>query len=466
MFNWENKKYLKIFLIVAFVSLFCFFFFGKELFDKNEDDSVSWFRSTLNPIKHISKTIDKPVQGEENNRINILLLGMGGKDHDGGYLTDTIILASLEPSTKKVSLISLPRDLNILDPEVGWRKINNINAYAEFKKENSGGVKTKEVLSTVFNINIHYYIRVDFQGFINIIDILDGITVDVERTLDDYSYPIMGREEAMPYESRFEHLHIDKGEQVMDGKLALKYVRSRHAYGIEGSDFARAKRQQLVIQAAKEKALSKETLFNVKKVGSIIKELNKHVKTDLKIWEMFRIWKLFKDINSDFISNKVLDDGPNGLLYGGLNDSGAYILMPRGNNFQRINNLIANVFYDPDEEVITNFITDQASVEILNGTDISGLAEKVAKKLRKYNFNVVNFRDSFIKDFKKSIIYDLTFGAKKESLNILKEEMRSDASFQIPQWLADDIAKNADIDSLVKPDFILILGPDADIYWN
>src|SRR6056297_1787250 len=229
------SAYLAVFFIIgSFLFLNNFFvIFGGESEGNSFWDKVP----VIGQIKHLAESSDKKLGGGKNDRINVLLLGMGGKKHEGGYLTDTIILAGLKPSTQEVALLSIPRDLNVPVEGRGKLKINSINAYAELEEKGSGGEATRQALSNLLDIPIHYYARVDFQGFINIINELGGIRVYVEETLDDYKYPIMGREKAENYNSRFEHLHIEKGWQKMDGELALKYARSRHAGGSQGSDF-------------------------------------------------------------------------------------------------------------------------------------------------------------------------------------------------------------------------------------
>ena len=286
------------------------------------DSSESWIGRIpfIGRIAGLAESSEKMLRGEDQDRINILLLGMGGKKHEGGYLTDTIILASLKPSTKQVALLSVPRDLNIAVEGMGWQKINSINAFAERKKEGSGGEAVSQALSDVLNIPIHYYVRVDFEGFVNIVDILGGLEIDVENTLEDFHYPIAGQENNEDYYSRFEHLYIEKGLQKMDGTLALKYARSRYASGIEGSDFARARRQQKIIQAVKDKLLKTENIFKPSVISDLISELNESLSFNLKIWEGIKLWQTFKDVTSEDISNYVLDDGPSGLLVSGRND--------------------------------------------------------------------------------------------------------------------------------------------------
>jgi len=460
----KKKKVAKIFTyLIIFFSIAFIIFSSQVIVSEQNPNSWVYKIPIIGQIKHLAESADKQLKGEERDRINILLLGMGGKNHQGGNLTDTIMLASLEPSTKKVSLLSIPRDLTIPMEGMGWRKINNVNAYAELKTPGSGGVAISQALSDILKTPIDYFIRLDFKGFVNTIDELGGIEVQVENTLEDRTYPIMGMEEAEPYASRFEYLYIPAGWQKMDGELALKYVRSRHAYGVEGSDFARARRQQKVIEAAKNKFLSKNTLFRPSIITNIINELQEHVSTNVKIWEAIKLWNIFKDVSQENITNKVLDNSPNGLLVDMMGEDGAYILTPRSGDFAEIQYLVNNIFSDAPIEAKTKVKVEKASLDIRNGTWINGLASVIALDLEKYGFNVIRTGNSSRQDFQKSVIYDLTYGEKMESLSVLKEKTGANVSFNLPQWLVDDIKKElADEKNPEQPDFILILGQDAD----
>jgi hypothetical protein len=287
--------------------------------------------------------------------------------------------------------------------------------------------------------------------------------VEVENTLNDYSYPIMGREDAEPYESRFEHLHIEKGWQTMDGKLALKYARSRHAAGVEGSDFARAKRQQKIIQAAKDKLLSLNTLLNPGTLAEIVNQYQEHVDTNLKIWEIVKLWNNFKHTNSENITSKVIDNGPNGLLKDTISEQGAYLLLPRSGDFAEIQYFVHNVFSDAPNNMKTQVAKERATVEVLNGTWVNGLASQAAVDLEKYGFTVSRVGNCSQQKFNRSMIYDLTYGEKMNSLEILKEKTGAEVSFGLPDWLVDEISDEIDQEKTpIKPDFILVLGQNAD----
>jgi LCP family protein required for cell wall assembly len=455
-----NKKRRKITAYVIAIVVIGLVFSSRVIM--SSQNATGWLAESglFNKIKHLVPSTDKKLKGEENDRINILLLGMGGEGHDGAYLSDTIILASLKPSTKQVALISIPRDLQVPLEEAGYRKINNINAFAEANVKGSGGQATADAVGKLFNINIDYYVRADFVGFMNIIDELGGVTVNVENTLDDYAYPILGQEDNPNYYSRYEHLHIEKGIQNMNGSLALKYARSRHGVAGEGSDFARAKRQQLILEAVKEKILSKQTLLNPVTIGKLISQFSQHVSTNFSVWELLRAWSLFKDIDRSQIINKVLSDAPDGLLVSTTSSEGAYILVPASGNFSKINALIRDVFNDPTTQTKTEEIkkiTEDASVTVKNGTWISGLAGETAANLQALGLTVKETGNAPERSYAQTLVFDFTYGKKNEALEAIKKATGAEQGFDTSTPWVKDYESQANI-----ADFLLVLGTDAN----
>ena len=108
----------------------------------------------------------------------------------------------------------------------------------------------------VLGIPIHYNVTINFEVFKQIVDTLGGIDVEIENTFTDSEYPIEGKEDDPVIANRYETVTFTKGLEKMNGERALKYVRSRHGDGAEGTDFARSKRQQKVILAIKDKLMS------------------------------------------------------------------------------------------------------------------------------------------------------------------------------------------------------------------
>lgn len=299
---------------------------------------------------------------ETDGNINMLLLGIAGGDHAGSDLTDTIIFASINPEKNKISLISIPRDLWI--PEM-QRKINTAYAIGENKNKERGLTLTKDIVSKILKQNVNYGIRVDFNGFVKAVDEIEGFTILVDNTLDDYEYPVDGKEndtcgnneedliklasassqlEAFP--CRYEHLHFDKGLNHMDGKTALAFARSRHAQGEEGTDFARSKRQEKIISAFKDKILTPQTILNPAKLLSLYYLLEDSVDTDIAESEFDDFVRLAQKMKNAKIQSFVLDYGDPkknrpGLLVNPLTDKNyqyQWVLIPRmGNgNFSEI----------------------------------------------------------------------------------------------------------------------------------
>ena len=401
-------------------------------------------------IKYLIGSEDKDLNGEKDDRINILLLGIGGVSHEGPFLTDTIIIASFKPSTKQVALISVPRDLLVPIPGYGWRKINQANAYGEIKNPGLGGELAAQVISQVFGLPIHYYVRIDFAGFKKIIDDLGGITLDVENTLDDEQYPISGKETATTSE-RFEHLYIEQGRRHFDGDLALKYVRSRHAKGIEGSDFARSKRQQKVLMAVKDKGLSFTTLVNPYKISKIMDTLSQHLATNFKVWEIIRIFNLGKDVEEENMIRRVFDDSADGVLYSAITEDGAFVLQPKAGDFSELQMITKNIF-DPAKMAEIR----PKRIEIQNGTKITGLAYRTSQYLQSLGYQIINLGNAPTQDYLKTVIYNLADDTKDQTAKNLADLLGAELAAVVPDWAkattSPKVSSNTDV--------LIILGQD------
>jgi polyisoprenyl-teichoic acid--peptidoglycan teichoic acid transferase len=309
-----------------------------------------------------------------DNRVNILLLGIGGGGHDGPNLTDTIIFASLNPKDNKVTLVSIPRDLWIPDLTGYVKKINQAYSDGENIKKGGGLSLAQAVVSKVTGQEIDYAIRIDFSGFIKAVDVIGGLDINVDNTFDDYKYPISGKEDdscgyltediqafvatasaetdiQQKFICRYKHLHFDKGLVHMDGETALEYVRSRHALGVESGDFARSKRQEKIIQAFKDKVISPQTLINPAKIISLYNVLADSIDTNVKQDEFDDFIRLATKVRNAKIENAALDIGNISLDKYGLLDEAPFsseydnlsVLIPRvGNgNFSEIQNYIS-----------------------------------------------------------------------------------------------------------------------------
>ena len=235
-----------------------------------------WFFRQTNVVAQV--VLDATPLAQDSGITNVAIYGIGGEGHEGADLTDTILVASLRHSDNMVKLLAIPRDIWIESLKI---KINSAYHYGNEKGAGQGLALANTALSEVLGIPIHYSALIDFTGFIKLIDTVGGVDVNVVNTFDDYKYPIPGMENAEPESSRYEHLHFDAGLTHMDGITALKFARSRHAEGEEGTDYARGARQQLIISALKDRVISSKTLLNLKTLTTIGDSLKSSVDTDV-----------------------------------------------------------------------------------------------------------------------------------------------------------------------------------------
>lgn len=325
--------------------------------------------------------------GLENyrGRVNVLLLGTGGPGHQGPDLSDTMIFASIDKKDNDVVLVSIPRDL--WAPNIK-AKINH--AYA-FGQENDGeGLDlVKDTVELLFGMPVHYVVRVDFNGFIKAVDLVDGININVEKGFIDERYPISGREEDLcgltiemeekdgqavevvkdatgsaiplneiteendPFTCRYEELVFEQGETLMDGKTALKFVRSRYGTNGEGSDFARSARQQKAILAFRDKVLSSQTLTDPGTVIDLVKTFGASIDTDIKNNDIPLFVKLGTKIDPAAIRRVVLDSDreESVLAVGRPQDHGSqFVLVPRGNLYSELAEYVQGEIFKLDEE--------------------------------------------------------------------------------------------------------------------
>lgn len=455
--------------------------------------------STIKQLVHT----DQLLKGEAEDRINILLMGVGGAGHDGPQLSDTMILASYKPSTKDIGLISVPRDLYVPIPGYGWRKINHANAYGEIEAVGTGPDLATKVVEDVFKQPIHYYIRVDFDGFAELIDELGGLDINVENAFTDPTYPTVGKEDAdcgtftestneegeviaVPdYSCRFEVLRFKEGPMHMDGTTALKYVRSRHGTNGEGSDFARSRRQQLILLAVRERVLSASTLLNPAKMSRILDTLRENIATNVETPEMVKFAQIAKEANTDTLKNHVLDTSNESPLYA-TNRNGAYVLLPKNDDWSSLERISTNIFLDspldaPYTKSVAKNTTENTKnteaskpilVEIQNGTSVSGLAYRTSQIIDGQGFSVRRVGNADTKGYEETFIYDFTNGKYPQELKVLSEYLGAELILSPAGWRATGgkaipaelIVKQTDFSNLANDtdvDFLVILGQNS-----
>ncbi|MFH0912060.1 MAG: LCP family protein [Patescibacteria group bacterium] len=354
--------------------------------------------------------------GETQGRVNIVLLGIPGEGDDGPNLTDTLMVASLSTQPDKNSfLFSIPRDLYVRVPGYGNTKINAVYEIGNNQETGGGGKLTSQIAGEVLGLDIPYYVKLDFSGFSKLIDELGGVTITVDKDLYDDKYPNKTK--------GYEIVDIKAGTYTMDGATALKYARSRQST----SDFDRALRQQKVLIAAKDKAMQLNWLSNPAKVIATMDILADHFTTNMKLSELKRMITLFKDWDVNKLVHKVFDDSPAGLLYGTRVDE-IYVLRPVGDDLKVISDYVAKTISSetPAEELNQPVNAEPLKVEVLNGTNITGLARKIATQLEKDSYIIVSVGNNAVKGFTRTIVYDLSGGQRIWEVRKLAESLKAD----------------------------------------
>ncbi len=448
-------------------------------------------------IRHLVGAGDRMLKGEKDDRVNVLLLGIGGEGHDGPQLTDTIIFASYQPSTDAIGMISIPRDMAVPIPNEGYRKVNHANYFGEQKETGYGPVLAGEVIGGILDQEMHYYVRVDFDGFAKLIDDVGGVNIQVDQSFTDEDYPVLGKEYAdcgtyaeqeqadpetgettvtrVPtYRCRYETLSFQEGWTQMDGETALKYVRSRHGNNGEGSDFARARRQQKIISAVKEKLLSAGTLLNPARLTSILDTLKDNIATNLSPWEILRLAGKLKDADTSKIRNAVIDSSDDSPLYA-TSLNGAYVLLPKNDDWTPVRQMAAGLLTgSAGASVASAAPTDPpkfVTVEIQNGTTVTGLAFRASQVLETQGYDVTRIGNAAERNYQHTVIYDLTNGDKPDELKTLRDALKAEVTMSatgymisgnvVPEEISVSSEEYQALATEKNIDFLVILGQNS-----
>lgn len=470
---------LVIFLLIGTALFGRAFFTGANIFN-NEGTSP------LDQIKQLVLSSDKQLQGEADGRVNVLLLGEGGEGHDGALLTDTVMVLSIKPATKEMALISLPRDLWVKTEKFGYSKLNKVNSDGETEVGKSEGPKyTRDVVQQITGLNIPYYVRIDFSGFEDIVNSIGGVDVDVENSFVDKEYPTD--------DYGYQTVKFDRGLQHLDGDAALKYARSRHGVITEAdpdslvkdeaSDFARSRRQQKLIAAIKDKALTTGVLANPQKLNSLFEALGKHITTNAQMWEGVRLFELARDFQFNHVKINVISNEKYLKVY--TTPDGAYTLIPVDGfgQYGKIQELALNTFdqnVEPDGSAEITVPTEPAptaapasgyeelaqqeqatpeqkeataSIAIQNGTTVNGIGAKAGNELRNSGYTIVAVGNAADQTRQNTVIYDNTQGQKLEQLKAIAAQFEADIIDQTAPANKAGVKENAD--------FVLILGTES-----
>jgi LCP family protein required for cell wall assembly len=412
-------------------------FFGKIWWNthkilKGGGDSALALNSNVDPTL---------LSGEGDGRVNIMLLGKGGENHPGGDLTDSILIASIDPLGKEASLLSIPRDLYVKVPDYWSMKINAV--YSSGKQRalstneedtdaaEKAGIKLLEnIIETNIGIPIHYYVMVNFDAFQQAVDAVDGVDINVKEPLYDY---------VQAWDNGGNPLIAAEGQQHFNGKKALLYTRSRSS----SSDFARGERQREIVVGLKEKVMKMGTFSNPLTVTKLMNAIGNNVTTSLSLGEIMRLYDISKTIETNSITSLGFTDEPN-VLVKTANINGQSVVVPRKgqDDFSEIQSFVRNAMRDG---YLKN---ENASIAVLNGTNVVGLASKRADELKSYGYNVTLIDNAPTQDYASTVLIDFSDGVKKYTKRYLEQRLKTAA-----------VTSATGIDPLVyKADIVIIVG--------
>ena len=367
------------------------------------------------------------LQGEGAGRVNILLLGVGGDGHAGGELTDTILLASVDPVNYKTSLLSVPRDLWVKPSGQANSTPTKINAIyhlgkKEFSKKGdqeaaknaaiqAGLDSLDETIEQVLGVRVDYHVLADFTAFKKAIDIVGGVTVDVEKPLVDAS---------MAWENHDDPTLAKAGLQVMDGDTALLYARSRHT----SSDFDRSERQRQLLTALKQKALSINTLTNPLKLEGLLQSFGDNLYTDMSADAAIKLLGISKSIQDRDITSFDLVTAPNKL-----------VTTDRIGNSSIVRPIAGIDIYSDIQKfirakLVDGYISKEAAPVVVLATD-KGIAEPVFSSLTEQGY-VVRAQISSGADSSGAKLIALDKGRAPYTRNYLEKRLGMKAATKLP----------------------------------
>lgn len=354
----------------------------------------------------------------EGSKVNLLILGLD--EVEGTSRSDTILAARIQKS--KLDAIFIPRDIRVKFPN---GQITKINSSYQLGKVNL----TREIVSGFLDLPLRYYIIIDYQGFENIIDILGGVTIRVEKDLD--------------YEDKSQnlHIHIPKGVQHLSGKEALDYARFRGKLG----DLGRIKRQQKLIRALLDKGIQ---FKGWEKLKNLIKTTYQYIETNLSLIDMYGLARLCEGITSDQVGIEQIP-GTSVVI-----EEVSY-LEP---NIVRTRELVSELMKGRD--ILTY---SDVKVSVLNGNGVYRMAHRVGEYLKQRGFNIVHIGDAETYNYQENFVLDLCGEEKK--LAMLKQAL--DAEFQVVkrEEFTDHLEKIRKITgySPTSEDFVFVFGKGFDI---
>ncbi len=389
-----------------------------------------WARTRIvnsEPLPEVTELVQQEIQAATNEEtvlngdldavadapapdpITVLVMGMDSRAGGGTWSanTDSMLIVSLDPQHGNIGMISLARDLYVpIAGSTGHAKINQ--AYALYGTESAMGT-----VGNLLGHEIDHFVRLDFQGFVEIIDIIDGIDVNVERTIYDPVYPL-------PNDLGHDPFYLEAGLQTLDGATALKYVRTRF-----DTDYGRAERQQKVVRAVFEKVMRVGMIDDlVVRAPRLLRTLSNNFETDIPLPTMVELARHLDSATLNNVQDMVIDkdygrehteyDDEGNLTVWQIDPDTEFIRREVDKHFDRLS-------VDPNSGALAQATPDWVRVEILNGTETGGLAARTSELLTRQGWQVVSISDADRSDYDHTLI--INYGVPQSFVERLGQDL-------------------------------------------
>jgi LCP family protein required for cell wall assembly len=403
-------------------------------------------------------TQNQPLKEDGNGRTNILVFGTEGSaensDHPGADLTDSIMVLSINQKTKDAYMISLPRDLYVkhdpVCPTLGTNagKLNETYSCGAgvAKNEEAGAQELRETAGSILGLDVQYHVHLNWAVVVGVVDAIGGIDVTIEssdpRGILDRNYD--GNCQYTCY-----YVNYKNGETVhMDGDHALALARARNAnggYGLAGGNFDREKNQQKIILAIREKAVSVGTFTDLNAMTGLMDALGENLHTNFEAKEIKTLMSLGNSIKSDQIKSISLVDEENALVTTD-NVSGQSIVRPLAGLFD-----YSAIYSHVREQLSSDPVTkEKAGVDVLNGSETAGVAQRQADKLNEQGFIINDVGNAPDGQYDNVTIYQIGTGNPATAAK-LKEVYGVEVQATAPPFQVIGDAK-----------FVVVFGADPD----
>ncbi len=328
-----------------------------------------------------------------SDRVTVLVLGIDERQQERGpFRTDTMMLLTLDPTTLQAGVLSVPRDLWVPIPgyKEGGNRINTAHFLGDLYDHPGGGpALAMETVEYNLGVPIDYYVRLNFQGFIELVDLIGGVDIYVDEAIHDNAYP--------DGSYGTEVLHIEPGPHHFDGEMALKYARTRHS----SNDFERARRQQKVLLAILDRVTSLGMVPQMAtRADQIFATLEQSISTDMTLDEILALGGLALKVDRDEIRFGVIDET---CTQSWTTPEGAQVLVPLRDRMREVRDYVFGQAENAGGDAAT-VEQEDASISVQNGTTAVGLAADTGQYLLENGLRVEEFINADRQNYETSVI--------------------------------------------------------------